>query len=141
SLLVFGAPGGSWIQRHLSGPGAQLRSRATAGAVMVRSAPQRVFQVMGEPVYVAPMMHAQDTLRIRPESTLAVADAGRLVGLVRRSHLLELEPDTPVVRAMEEPVSIGQIASVDEARPLRPLFGDDPIPVVDDEERLVGGLV
>src|SRR5690606_31517516 len=80
SLLVFGAPGGGWIRRHVSGPGARLRSKASAGAVMVRSAPRRVFQVMGEPVFVAPMMHARDTLRIRNEATLAVAEEGRLVG-------------------------------------------------------------
>lgn len=141
SLLVFGAPGGSWIQRRLSGPGARLRSHASAGAVVVRAAPRRVFQIMGEPVYVAPMLHAQDTLRIRKESTLAVAEEGRLVGLVRRSRLMELQPDTPVGQAMEDPVSIGQMEPVDAARPLQLLFGPDPIPVVDGDERLVGGLV
>lgn len=140
SLLVFGAPGGSWFQRRLSGPGARLRSSASAGAVVVRAAPQRVFQIMGEPVFVAPMLHAQDTLRIRSESTLAVAEEGRLVGLVRRSRLIELQPDTPVGQAMEDPVSIGQLEPVEAARPLQPLFGVDPIPVVDGDERLVGGL-
>lgn len=141
SLLVFGAPGGSWFQRRLSGPGARLRSHASAGAVVVRAAPRRVFQAMGEPVYVAPMLQVQDTLRIRDESTLAVAEAGRLVGLVRRSRLMELNPDTPVGQAMEEPLSIGQLEPVEAARPLQPLFGPDPIPVVDGDERLVGGLV
>lgn len=141
TLLVFGAPGGSWFQRRLFGPGARLRSHAPAGAVVVKSAPRRVFQVMGEPVFVAPMLHARDTLRIRPETTLAVADAGRLIGLVRRHRLAELRPDTPVGEAMEEPVSIGQVEPVEAARPLQPMFGPDPIPVVDDEEHLVGGLV
>lgn len=141
TLLVFGAPGGSWFQRRLFGPGARLRSHAPAGAVVVQSAPRRVFQEMGEPVFVAPMLHARDTLRIRPEGTLAVADAGRLVGLVRRTRLAELQPETPVGEAMEEPVSIGQVETVEAARPLQPMFGPDPIPVVDEEERLVGGLV
>ena len=140
SLLVFGAPGGGWIRRHVSGPGAQLRSKASVGVVMVRSAPRRVFQVMEEPVFVAPMMHARDTLRIRSESTLAVAEGGRLVGLVRRSRLSELEPDTPVGQAMEEPVSISHTAAVAEAAPLLPLFGEDPVPVVDDPTRHGGGL-
>lgn len=141
SLLVFGAPGGSWFQRRLSGPGARLRSHASAGAVVVRAAPRRVFQIMGEPVFVAPMLHAQDMLRIRTESTLAVAEEGRLVGLVRRASLVELQPDTPVAQAMEDPVSIGQLEPVEAARPLQPLFGGDPIPVVDGDERLVGGLI
>jgi hypothetical protein len=141
SLLVFGAPGGSWFQRRLFGPGARLRSHAPAGAVVVQSAPRRVFQVMGEPVFVAPLLHAQDTLRVRPESTLAVAEAGRLVGLVRRSRLIELGPDMPVADAMEDPVSIGQVEPVETARALQPVFGADPIPVVDDDYNLVGGLV
>ncbi|MFP3915277.1 MAG: hypothetical protein ACLFWM_10405 [Actinomycetota bacterium] len=140
SLLVFGAPGGSWFRRHLAGPGARLRSHASAGAVVVRSAPRRVFQMMGEPVYVAPMLHVQDTLRIRTEDTLAVADGGRLVGLVRRSRLTGLRGDMPVGEAMEEPIAIGQLEPVEAARPLQPVFGVDPIPVVDGEERLVGGL-
>ncbi|MGH8912564.1 MAG: hypothetical protein ACRDVD_08630 [Acidimicrobiia bacterium] len=140
TLLVFGAPGGSWFQRRVFGPGARLRSHAPAGAVVVQSAPQRVFQVMGEPVFVAPLLQAGDTLRIRPESMLAVADAGRLVGLVRRSRLLELTPITPVGQAMEDPVSIGHAEPVTAAQPLRPLFGLDPIPVIDEVENLVGGL-
>lgn len=141
SLLVFGAPGGSWFQRRLFGPGARLRSQAPAGAVVVQSAPRRVFQEMGEPVFVAPLLHARDTLRIRPESTLAVAEEGRLVGLVRRSRLVELGDDTPVADAMEDPVSIGQVETVEAAQQLKPVFGGDPIPVVDDEDHLVGGLV
>lgn len=141
SLLVFGAPGGSWLQRHVSGPGARLRSRAAAGAVVVRSAPRRVFQVMGEPVFVAPMLHVQDTLRIRPEETLAVADGGQLIGLVRRSHLVELPGETPVGEAMEEPLSIALTDPLEAALALEPLFGSDPIPVIDDEGHLVGGMV
>lgn len=141
SLLVLGAPGGSWFQRRLFGPGAKLRSQAPAGAVMVQAAPRRVFQEMGAPVFVAPLLHARDTLRMRQEATLAVAEAGRLVGLVRRSRLAQLRPDTPVAEAMEDPVSIGHVEPVAAARPLGPLFGPDPIPVVDEEYFLVGGLV
>lgn len=140
TLLVFGTPGGSWLQRRLSGPGARLRSNAPAGAVVVQSAPQRVFQVMGEPVFVAPFLQVADTLRIRTESTLAVADAGRLVGLVRRTRLLELPPLSPVGQVMEEPLSIGQVEPVSAAQPLRPIFGADPIPVIDEDYNLVGGL-
>lgn len=140
ALLVFGASGGSWLQRRLLGPGARLRSSAPAGSVVVQSAPRRVFQEMGEPVFVAPMLHAVDTLRIRPESTLAVADGGRLVGLVHRDRLASLDPETPVGEAMVDPLSIGQAEPLTAAEPLRPAFGPDPIPVVDDDEHLVGGL-
>lgn len=140
SLLVFGAPGGSWLHRRLFGPGAKLRSRAPAGAVVVQSAPRRVFQEMGEPVFVAPYLQAADTLRIRPESTLAVVDGGRLVGLVRRERLVGLAPVTPVGEAMEEPMAIGHAEPVSAAQPLYPIFGADPIPVIDDDENLVGAL-
>lgn len=141
ALLVFGAPGGSWFQRQFFGPGARLKSAAPAGAVMVRSAPRRVFQEMGEPVFVAPLLHARDTLEIRPEATLAVADQGRLVGLVKRARLRELSGDTPVGEVMEEPLSLGQEEALEAAIPLTPVFGPDPIPVIDHEENLVGGLV
>lgn len=140
TMLVFGAPGGSWFHRRVFGPGARLRSSAPAGAVVVQSAPQRVFQVMEEPVFVAPFLHAVDMLRMRRESTLAVVDNGRLVGLVRRDRLLDLKPATPVGEAMEAPLSIDQVEPVTAAQPLRPIFGLDPIPVTDGEENLVGAL-
>lgn len=140
ALLIFGAPGGSFFQRRLFGPGARLRSSAPAGAVIVHSAPQRVFQVMGEPVFVSPLLQVGDTLKLHGESTLAVADAGRLVGLVRRDNLISRVPDAPVASVMEDPVSISQLEPVVAADPLRPLFGPDPIPVTDDAENLVGGL-
>lgn len=140
ALLVIGAPGGSWLQRAMMGPGAKLRRTAQAGAVIVRSAPDRVFRFMGEPVYVAPLRTADDTLRFHSEGTLAVADQGRLVGLVKRAHLLKAGT-APVVSVMEEAVSVRQDDTLDEAQALEPTFGPDPIPVTDDEERLVGGLL
>ncbi|CAN5843256.1 hypothetical protein BH23ACT5_BH23ACT5_24530 [soil metagenome] len=140
TLIVFGAPGGTWFQRRVSGPGARLRSSAPAGSVVVQSAPRRVFQEMGEPVFVAPLLQAVDTLLIRSESTLAVADEGRLVGLVRRARLAEITPDSPVSEVMEDPLSVGHREPLEAARPLLPVFGPDPIPVVDDDQFLVGGL-
>ena len=81
ALLVLGASGGSWLNRSRTGPGARLRRTAQAGSVIVRSAPDRVFRFMGEPVYVAPLRQADDTLRIHKENTLAVATAIGVVGL------------------------------------------------------------
>ncbi len=139
SLLVLGAPGGSWLQRSLLGPGARLRSRAQAGAVMVRSAPDRVFRWMGEPVFVGPLRQADDTLRIHQENVLAVADDGVLVGLVRRDRLVAAG-DAAVATLMEDALSAKVDETIAEARTLRPTFGDDPIPVTDHDEHLVGGL-
>ena len=139
SLLVLGAPGGSWLQRSMLGPGARLRSKAQAGAVMVRSAPDRVFRWMGEPVFVGPLRQANDTLRIHGEKVLAVADRGVLIGLVRRERL-EQSGDTAVGSIMEEAMSAKVDETLAEARQLEPTFGEDPIPVTDHEEHLVGGL-
>lgn len=139
ALLVLGAPGGSWLNRSRTGPGARLRRTAQAGVVIVRSAPERVFRFMGEPVYVSPLRLADDTLRFHDENTLAVADAGRLVGLVRREGLMKAG-GRPVASVMEEALSVKVDETMLEARELAPAFGDDPIPVTDHEEHLVGGL-
>jgi len=139
TLLVLGAPGGSWLNRFRTGPGARLRRTAQAGAVVVRSAPDRVFRFMGEPVYVAPLRHADDTLRIHAENTLAVADEGRLVGLVRREGLMKAGAD-PVASVMEEAISVRLDETMVQAWELEPTFGSDPIPVTDHDEHLVGGL-
>lgn len=139
ALLVLGAPGGTWLQRNVYGPGARLRRTAQAGVVLVRSAPDRVFRFMGDPVYVAPLRHADDTLRTHGENTLAVADEGILVGLVRRERLAEAGSE-PVGSVMEEAVSVRVDNTLAEAEELTPTFGTDPIPVTDHEEYLVGGL-
>lgn len=139
ALLVLGAPGGSWLSRSRTGPGARLRRTAQAGSVIVRSAPDRVFRFMGEPVYVAPLRHADDTLRMHPENTLAVADGGRLVGLVRREGLLKAGAQ-PVASVMEDALSVRVDETIRQARELEPTFGADPIPVTDHDEHLVGGL-
>jgi hypothetical protein len=139
ALLVIGAPGGSWLNRSRTGPGARLRRTAQAGAVIVRSAPDRVFRFMGEPVYVSPLRLADDTLRIHSEGTLAVADAGRLVGLVRREGLVKAGT-SPVASVMEEALSVRLDETIAQARELEPAFGPDPIPVTDHDEYLVGGL-
>ncbi len=139
TLLVLGAPGGSWLSRSRTGPGARLRRTAQAGVVVVRSAPDRVFRFMGEPVYVAPLRQADDTLRMHRENTLAVAEGGRLVGLVRREGLLRAGGE-PVASVMEEAQSVRVDETIHQAWQLEPTFGSDPIPVTDHDEHLVGGL-
>ena len=123
----------------LFGPGARLRRTAQTGMVVVRSAPDRVFRFMGEPVYVAPLREAKDTLRFHDQRILAVAEAGRLVGVVRRERLLEAG-SASVESLMEEAMSVRVDETIEEAWELEPDFGSDPIPVTDHEEHLVGGL-
>lgn len=139
TLLVLGAAGGSWLSRSRTGPGAKLRRTAQAGAIIVKSAPDRVFRFMDDPVFVAPLRQADDTLRFHPESTLAVADEGRLVGLVRRAGL-KSAGSNPVASVMEDALSAKVDETLEEASNLTPEFGSDPIPVTDHEEHLVGAL-
>jgi hypothetical protein len=139
TVVVFGAPGGSWLQRSMFGPGARLRSKAPAGAIMVRSAPDRVFRWMIDPVFVGPLRLADDTLRLHRERVLAVADEGLLIGLVRRERL-EGAGDAAVGSLMEEALSAKVDETIAEAMTLEPTFGPDPIPVTDHDEHLVGAL-
>ena len=106
---------------------------------MVRSAPDRVFRWMGEPVFVSPMRLADDTLRLHEESVLAVADEGLLIGLVRRESL-EGAGGAAVGSLMEEAMSAKVDETIAEAMTLEPTFGRDPIPVTDHDEHLVGAL-
>jgi hypothetical protein len=141
ALLVFGAPGGSWFQRALFGQGARLRYAAPAGAVIVRQAPARVFQFMGEPAFVAARHTAEDALRVRHEETMAVIDDGRLCGLVRRAALAAARPGTRVGALVEPSPSLRIDQPLSDAWPLVAVYGADPIPVVDRAGRVLGGLV
>jgi hypothetical protein len=139
SLIVVGAPGGAWLRRNRFGRGTRIRGVAPAGAVMVRSAPDRVYRFMSEPIYVAPLLQAVDTLRLHSQKILAVAERGRLVGVVRRETLAEIGTGT-VASVMEQPLSAKVDETIEEAMVLGDTFGDDPIPVTDHSENLVGGL-
>lgn len=141
TALVLGAPGGGWLQRTFFGQGAKLIQSAPAGAIVVRSAPRRVFQEMGEPVYTSPLHDATDLLRIYPQSRLAVSDAGKLVGVVRRDVLEQAGPGVSVNELMDEPVSVSVAAALDDVRDVWKDFDPDPVPVIDDEGALVGGIV
>jgi hypothetical protein len=140
ALLVFGAPGGSWFQRALFGRGARLRHAAPAGAVIVRQAPARVFQHMSAPAFVAAQRSAQDVLRIHHEATMAVVEGGRLCGVVRRVALEAAGPGTRVGALVEWAPALRADQPLDDVASLVPVFGADPIPVVDRTGRIVGSV-
>jgi hypothetical protein len=139
AALVLGAPGGGWLQRTFFGQGAKLIQSAPAGAIVVRSAPRRVFQEMTEPVYVSPLHDAIDLLRIHPDGRFAVADAGKLVGVVRRDALELAEPGVRVSQLMEDPQSIDVTDAIEHCAALWKEFAPDPMPVTHDGA-LVGAL-
>ena len=139
SLLILGEPGGTFLSRLFFGPGARLRAKAPAGAVMVRYAPPRVFQHMSEPAFFGPLHHAGDSLRLHSSALTAVVDNGVLVGVVRRSTLEAADPDVTLAELMEPPLSIPWDLTIDEIDSDL-MQGVGPTPVVDHAGRLIGAL-
>lgn len=138
ALLVFGAAGGSWIQRMFLGPGARLASSAPVGAIVVRDEAARVFQMMREPVYVSPLLGAADAILVSDLSTVPVVTFGRLVGVVQREVLEASGPTVAVEALMQAPLSV---APGDEALAVAEISratGMDPIPVCNPDDLLVG---
>ena len=140
TLLVVGAPGGSWFQRQLFGPGHRLLVAAPAGTLTVRSAPKRCFHLIGEghEGVVGSEMSVLDARRVVRHAVVSVARDGELVGVVHRTALEQAPRDTTLDEIMEPPVSV--IAS-DEATVISqvaPFFEGGPIPVVDGSGRIVG---
>ncbi len=140
SMLVLGAPGGSWLQRTFFGPGAKLRGQADSGTVVVMSSSPKVFQEMGDPVFVGPLRDAGDILRLHSEPVLAVVDRARLVGVVRRDALAAAGPGVMVGAIMSEPTAVKLTDDLSEAADLARFFAGAPVPVIDDEDHLVGSL-
>ena len=140
SLLVLGAPGGTWWQRQFTGPGRQLRGGAPAGAVVVRSAPPRCFQHMEEPAAMGTQMPAGEAHRLSSAAVVAVAEEGRLVGLVRRRALEAADPAAPLGSIMEAPIFALAEDALDVVPGLAAFLEGAQVPVVDGSGR-VGGMV
>lgn len=149
ALLVLGEPGGSILSRLVFGPGARLRARAQAGALIVRAAPPRVFQVMDDPVFVAPLHLAGDGRRLYNDALLAVVEGGKLVGVVERTSMLAAPGDAPIANLMRAPIAVLPTMSLVEAASSisAATFDDEqlslsqgPWPVVDAGRNLIGTL-
>ena len=138
TLLILGAPGGSWVHRMFIGPGARMVSAAPAGAVVVRRAARRAFQVMAEPIYVSPMLGADDAVRLSEAEVLPVVDRGMLVGTVRRSALQLAGSGVTVGGLMDPPESVDVTGSLLAAGDVAARQGGGPVAVIDEAGRLVG---
>jgi hypothetical protein len=141
NLLVLGAPGGSWPQRQLHGPGHRLADAAPGGAVVVRDAPRRCFHAAADaagPAAVGPEMSAADARRLVTAPAVPVAAAGKLVGVLRAGALDDAMDESVVGDLMEPPVAVRDIEMLDAAAELVAFFEGAPVPVVDDQANLVG---
>jgi hypothetical protein len=140
TLIVLGAPGGSWLARQLLGPGAKLRAHAPAGAIVVRDAPRRVFQHLVDASAIGIHTRAADALRLTDTPTVPVTDAGRLVGIVRRSTIEELDPEHEVGDVLETAPYVVTEDDLDSLGGLADFYERGPIPVVDRRGALIGML-
>ena len=140
TLIVLGAPGGSWLTRQFFGPGAKLRAHAPAGTIVVRDSPPRAFQHLVETAGVGTHTRAGDALRVTGSPTVPVTENGRLVGIVRRSTLEQIEPEREVGEVLEEPPYVVVDDDLNSLSELADFYENGPIPVVDRRGTLVGVL-
>jgi hypothetical protein len=136
TLLVVGAPGGSWLQRQFFGPGRKLVVGSPAGAIVVRSAPRRVFQEMIEPEPFGTGLLVSDALRLLRHVAAPVAVDGVLVGVVKRADLESADPKATVGSVTRESVFVSPEDSLEAVHELEGFVS--PVPVVDDDGRLLG---
>jgi len=138
TLLIVGAPGGSWFHRQFFGPGARIRSRAPSGTIVVRSAPSRAYQVMAPPTALGPDMRAADAAVVSPAGAIFVAEDGLLLGTVDRA-VVELAGSNAELRdLMEPPVSLTADEPIEHVVELLAGEPDRRVPVVDADSRLLG---
>ena len=142
TLLVIGAPGGSWFYRQIYGPGHRLAIAAPNGSITVRTSPRRCFHDAISPTGHAIGIHLPipDARRLVRAPVAPVTDEGRLVGIVRASVLVQASDVATVEEVMEPPVAVEASEALDNAKALVAFLDGGPIPVVDDEGSLIGVL-
>ena len=140
TLLVVGAPGGSWFQRQIFGLGHRLAVRAPAGVLVVRTAESRCYQMVVDDAGAVAGAHlpVSAARQIIHDPVVAVAEGGRLIGVVRSDELEELDGDLLLRDVMHPPVSVGAVEPIDAISDVREYFSGAPIPVVDDAGKIVG---
>ena len=139
ALLVLGAPGGSFLQRQFFGAGARLIAGAAVGAVVVHTAPTRVFQRMVEPEWVSLHLPAAEALRLHGVDPLPVVDGGFLVGIAHHRDLAQAG-GAAVGAVMAPAVSLDATSLLLEAEQAFAAVDGGAVPVVFDG-RLVGLLI
>lgn len=139
TLLVVGAPGGSWFQRQFFGPGARIQAKAPNGTIVVKHAPTRVYQVMQPPAAFGPHMRVADAAQLAPGQHIIVALDGQLLGTLHAENLQHARPDSELRDVLEDPVFLNADEDLGHAAELIAHHGS-PIPVVDANTRLVGTI-
>jgi len=87
-----------------------------------------------------PHLRAEDALRLASLPVIPVVDDSRLIGVVRRTVLLAAEPDTEIGDLTEAAPHAGATDAIDDLVGLDTFFEGAPVPVVDRDGKLVGGV-
>lgn len=142
TLLVLGAPGGSWLQRQLFGPGHRLAVAAPGGVVIVRSAPRRCFQDTDPDSRhaVGPQLAVREALRLFADAVIPVAEGGKLVGIVRAATLRSAHKRTAIGDVMEPAVAVSATEPTEAAAELYEFLDGGPVPVVDEQGYFIGTI-
>lgn len=140
TLLVVGAPGGSWFQRQIFGQGHRLAVGAPAGVLVVRTAESRCYQMIVDNAgaVAGPHLPVSAARQVIHDPVVAVAESGVLVGIVRFDELEELDGDLLLRDVMHPPVSVGAVEPINAISDVRDYFNGAPIPVTDDAGKIVG---
>lgn len=139
-LVVLGAPGGSWWQRQFFGAGRRLIHAAPAGSVVVRAAGRRCFHAVEELTAVGPLMLAADAAAVATAPVLPVVDAGVVIGQVRMDALRASNGSDRVGDLVEAPITALADEPIEAIGDLAARLDGGPVPIVDDESRLLGGV-
>lgn len=140
TLLVLGAPGGSWIHRQFLGPGTRLTAAAPAGAIIVRSHPLRAYHRMTPLEGLGCYLRAGDARLVAHGPVHPVVDAGVLVGVVRDAALQEADGDAELGSIMEQVPFAEAFDALDELRGIEEFYDGAPVPIIDRSGRLIGGV-
>lgn len=137
TLLVIGAPGGSWFQRQFFGPGARIKHKASGGTIVVKAAPVRVYQAMQPPTALGPHMRVADA-RVVGAGDVVVASASTLLGVVSAAALDAADPGADLGDLVEETAFLVPEETIEHARDLVNDIGITTVPVVDGSGTLIG---
>jgi hypothetical protein len=140
TILVLGAPGGSWLQRQFFGPGKRLIGAAPDGVIVVRHSPVRCFQLMEPAEAVGPELRVEDARRTLAVPTIPVVADGRMIGILRIAGLGDVPGDATAGAAMEDPVEVYVDDLTDDVAGLQRFLDGGPVPVVEADGRLVGWI-
>lgn len=142
TLLVIGAPGGSWFYRQIYGPGHRLVVAAPNGSIAVRSAPRRCYHEASSPTgyAIGVNLSVADARHVVRSPVAPVSNEGRLVGILRKAVLDEADDEASIDQIMEPPVAVEASEPLDSVEDLSSFLDGGPVPVVDDEGRLIGVL-